>query len=60
MNKNILSLFGAIILLFSMTFAMMNLETADQWVGMWIPFVAAGVFLAIFGVILKYCKSNPI
>ena len=60
MNKNILPLLGAVILLCCMVFALTNLDTADRWVGMWAPFVAAGVFLTLFGVILRRYKGSSI
>lgn len=45
MKIGILQIIGSLLLLACMTFAVAKLESADEWISLWIPFVVAGVWL---------------
>jgi len=49
MYVKIVTILGGVILLFSMSFAVLNIETADTWIALWLPFVIAGVVLCFVG-----------
>lgn len=52
MNARILQIVGGMILLACMGFALLKLESADEWVSAWIPAVVVGVAVALAGAIL--------
>jgi hypothetical protein len=49
---------GGFLLLACMVFAVVKLESADQWVRVWLPFVAAGVLPAFFGAVAGRRRSG--
>jgi len=49
MKNHILQYAGVLLLLACIVFAIAKVETADRWVAIWLPFVIAGVGLALFG-----------
>ena len=51
MKPALLSLLGGLLLLACMLFALLHLDTADDWIALWTPFVIAGVALAVAGAI---------
>jgi len=52
MKTNILQISGGLALLACIVFAILRLDSADRWVSVWIPFVIAGVALALLGTVL--------
>jgi len=52
-----LQIAGSLLLLACMIFAAAKLESADEWISLWIPFVVAGVGLAFVGIITQKNKS---
>jgi hypothetical protein len=53
MKTTLLQILGAIVMLVSVAFALLSLETADHWVMRWLPFILAGAGLAIVATILR-------
>ena len=55
-----LEISGSLVLLACMVFALAKLESADRWVTVWVPFVAAGVMLIIGLIegIVYLCKPD--
>ena len=58
MKNHILQYSGALLLLACMGFAIVKLETADRWVAMWLPFVIAGVGMALFGTFAAHRRKD--
>jgi hypothetical protein len=48
-----LQITGAVVLLASMAFALIRVETTDTWIPLWLPCVGMGVALAFLGTILS-------
>jgi hypothetical protein len=53
MKTTVLQILGAIVMLVSVAFALLSLETADHWVMRWLPFILAGAGLALVATILR-------
>ena len=53
-----LEISGSLVLLACMVFALAKLESADRWVTVWVPFVAAGVMLVFIGTILRKSEKS--
>jgi len=53
-----MQIIGSILLLACMIFAMAKLDSADQWVSWWLPFVATGVGLVSFGTMVQVKKDR--
>jgi hypothetical protein len=53
MKTTVLQILGAIVMLVSVVFALLSLETADRWVMRWLPFILAGAGLALVATILR-------
>jgi hypothetical protein len=58
MKTGAMVIWGSLLLLGCMIFALAKLDSADKWVAGWIPFVAAGVALVFFGAILQTVKGR--
>jgi uncharacterized membrane protein len=52
MKIGLMRVLGVWVLLAAMVFALVKLDTADQWVAWWIPFVVTGVALVLVGTVL--------
>lgn len=59
MKTTLLQILGAIVMLVSVAFALLSLETADHWVMRWLPFILAGAGLAIVATILRKAGRDP-
>jgi hypothetical protein len=59
MKTTVLQILGAIVMLVSVAFALLSLETADHWVMRWLPFILAGAGLAIVATILRKAGRDP-
>ena len=57
MKTHVLQISGGLVLLACMVFAILRFDSADKWVSVWIPFVIAGVALALLGTILGKKKD---
>jgi len=53
-----LPLAGSLLLLACMIFAFAKVESAEKWIGIWIPFVVAGVVLVFLGTITRKKKDG--
>jgi hypothetical protein len=53
MKTTLLQIVGAIVMLASIVFALLSLQTADHWVMRWLPFILAGAGLALVATILR-------
>lgn len=53
-----LQITGSLLLLACMIFAAAKLESADNWISIWVPFVAAGVWLVFLGTITEGNSSG--
>jgi VIT1/CCC1 family predicted Fe2+/Mn2+ transporter len=51
MKIGLMRVLGVWVLLAAMVFALVKLDTAEQWVAWWIPFVIAGVSLVLVGTV---------
>lgn len=49
---------GVCIILAALVYMIVNLNRADSIITMWIPFIAAGVFLSFFGLIFSILTRN--
>ncbi len=58
MKTTLLQLIGALVLLVSVVFALVALNSADHWVFRWLPFILAGAGLAIVGAIIHGKKES--
>jgi len=56
MKIGVMQIIGSLLLLACMIFAIAKLDSADKWVALWVPFVAAGVGLVFLGAIVQARK----
>ena len=57
MKTTVLGVVGVWVLLAAMVFALVKLDTADEWAAWWIPCVVVGVAMVFFG--LFNSKKRP-
>lgn len=53
-----ISLAGVVILLIALCWMIINLDKADNIIGVWIPFMIAGTLLVLLGIYLPKSGEN--
>lgn len=58
-GSNIILVLGIILAISSLIYMLLNLAISDQIITIWLPFMAASLFLIFISQLLKWIRFNP-